>query len=313
MGLRRRLVAAHRATHTQKEPALGWRTEARTAVEWPTVALWLAVVGCWALVQALPLPTGLRFVAVLVLAAWYMSLQHELLHGHPTRLDGFNRLLGILPLALWYPYDLYKAHHLAHHQDQHLTEPGVDPESNYRHAGTPLARCQRALLTSQRTVAGRLLLGPGITVAHLLADIARAIARRNVKQLWLWAQHLALAVALLALVPVSAWEYATAAYFGLGLAMLRSLYEHRPAALPAHRIVINEAALPWRLLYLNNNYHAVHHTHPDLPWYRIPARYRADRAGYLQRNGGFLVPGYLWLLRRHLWKPVDSPILPEKA
>ncbi|MDR7307412.1 fatty acid desaturase [Rhodoferax saidenbachensis] len=283
------------------------------AVEWPTMALWLAVVGSWVLVLATArhMPVWLHFAALTVLATWYMSLQHELLHGHPTRLDGVNRLMGLLPIALWYPYDLYKAHHLTHHQDQHLTEPGVDPESNYRHAAHLRPRWKLALVTSQRTVAGRLLLGPGLTVVHLTADVAWAIRRADARRLWIWAQHLTLAGALLVAVEyataVSAWEYAAASYFGMGLGMLRSLYEHRPAALPAHRIVINEAALPWRLLYLNNNYHAVHHTHPGLPWYRIPSYYRADRTGYLERNGSFLLQGYVWLLRKHLWRPIDSP------
>lgn len=282
-------------------------------IEWPTVSLWFTVMGAWLLVlaSAATLPTGLRFVALVVLTAWYMSLQHELLHGHPTRHDGVNRLLGLLPVALWYPYDLYKAHHLAHHQDQHLTEPGIDPESNYCHATESLPGWRLALLTSQRTVVGRLLLGPGLTMVHLVQDVARALTRRDARRLWMWVQHLALASLLLTAVAqysaVPVWEYAAAAYFGLGLGMLRSLYEHRPAVQPAHRIVINEAALPWRLLYLNNNYHAVHHTHPGLPWYRIPAHYRADRDGYLQRNGDFLVPGYLWLLLHHLWRPIDSP------
>ena len=92
------------------------------------------------------------------------------------------------------------------------------------------------------------------------------------------------------------------------LAMLRSFHEHRPAAHPAHRIVINEAGWGWRLLYLNNNYHAVHHTHPSLPWYRLRAAYELDRPGYLARNGGFLVPGYGHLLRHHAVTPIDSPV-----
>jgi len=93
--------------------------------------------------------------------------------------------------------------------------------------------------------------------------------------------------------------------------MLRSLYEHRPAAQSSHRVVVNEAAWPWRLLYLNNNYHAVHHSHLELPWYQIATNYHADRAGYLLRNGGFLIPGYAWLIRHHLWRPVDSPMLAQ--
>jgi fatty acid desaturase len=100
-------------------------------------------------------------------------------------------------------------------------------------------------------------------------------------------------------------------YPALGLAMLRSFYEHRPAEAPAHRVVINEAGWFWRLLYLNNNYHAVHHEAPDLPWYGIRGRYLAERGAVLRRNGGFLVEGYGALLRRYALRTIDSPIHPQ--
>jgi fatty acid desaturase len=95
--------------------------------------------------------------------------------------------------------------------------------------------------------------------------------------------------------------------------MLRSLYEHRPGALPAHRTVINQAAAPWRLLYLNNNYHVVHHAYPQVPWYQIPALYAAEREAFHASNGGFVVPGYLHLVRNHAWKPIDNPVLTVPA
>ncbi len=69
------------------------------------------------------------------------QLQHELLHGHPTRNAAFNRFLGLLPLAVWYPFDEYKRSHLAHHEEAHLTYPGIDPESNYL-APAPSAGCR---------------------------------------------------------------------------------------------------------------------------------------------------------------------------
>ena len=92
--------------------------------------------------------------------------------------------------------------------------------------------------------------------------------------------------------------------------MLFRSYEHRPALLPAHRIVINDASWMWRLLYLNNNYHAVHHDYPKLAWYRIPNVYRTDRDGFLKRNGDFLIPGYGHILWKYALKPIDSPIHP---
>lgn len=95
----------------------------------------------------------------------------------------------------------------------------------------------------------------------------------------------------------------------LFLAMVRSYYEHRAADDCKHRIVINEAAWPMRLLFLNNNYHLVHHDLPDLPWYLQPVVYRANREDYLRRCGGFLVAGYGELIRRFGLTPVDAPLL----
>ena len=68
---------------------------------------------------------------LILLTARYMSLQHELIHGHPTRWPRVNQLFGLLPLAVWYPYGLYRDSHLRHHRNDHLTDPHEDPESYY--------------------------------------------------------------------------------------------------------------------------------------------------------------------------------------
>jgi fatty acid desaturase len=100
------------------------------------------------------------------------------------------------------------------------------------------------------------------------------------------------------------------AYPALSLAMVRSYYEHRAAEPCKHRIVINEAGWPMRLLYLNNNYHLVHHDLPGLPWYLLPTVYRAHRSDYLARCNGFLIPGYGSLMRGFGFRPIDAPIHP---
>ncbi len=287
-------------------------------IEWPTWAVGLVIWTSWfALLRSdATLPGWLSTAMMVVLLAWYMSFQHELTHGHPTRNETLNRLIGLAPLAVWYPFDTYKVNHLKHHDDAHLTEPGVDTESNYvtdAQAST-MNSAQLWLKTSQRTVLGRFALGPALVIVDLIFTPVRTAARGDFALLKVWSVHLPLLVLLLwgleRYTAISAAYYCFAmAYPALGLAMLRSLYEHRPGALPAHRTVINEAALPWRLLYLNNNYHVVHHAYPDVPWYKIPAMYAADRDGYRQRNAGFVVPGYGWLIRNFAWKPVDSAIL----
>lgn len=253
---------------------------------------------------------------MVVVLAWYLSFQHELTHGHPTRSATINRLIGLPPLAIWYPFDTYKIDHLKHHEDAHLTVPGVDTESNYITAEMAAGMGPVALwlYRTQRTVLGRLLIGPAIVIVSLLSKAVRQMASGQWQELKVWAVHLPLVALLLwcleTFTSVSAWTYCFGmAYPALGLVMLRSLYEHRPGALPSHRTVINEAGLFWRLLFLNNNYHAVHHAYPELPWYRIPAAYAADREGYRVRNGGFVVAGYGWLIRSFAWTPVDSPVL----
>ena len=290
--------------------------------EWPTWLLWSVILASWAVLVGTygSIPTWLSTMLLIVLVAWYMSFQHELTHGHPTHNETINRLIGLLPLAIWYPFDTYKKDHLKHHDDAHLTEPGVDTESNYitPEQASTMSPVALWLYTSQRTVLGRFFIGPAIVNVSLWTRLARSLRKGDTDELMVWSLHLPLVALLLWLLDrytdLSVWHYCFAiAYPALGLAMLRSLYEHRPDALPAHRTVINEADMPWRLLYLNNNYHVVHHAYPGVQWYKLPALYRADKAAYRERNGEFVLPGYLYLIRHFAFKPVDNPVLAAPA
>ena len=302
-------------SHASSTPSaeLPARHEWRTWLLVPVVyAAWLlAVLACRALGPAC------GSLLLILATCWFTSLQHELIHGRPSRSRGVNRLLGIAPLAVWYPYELYRRSHLAHHRDELLTEPGIDPESNYidEAAWLRLNRFVRPMWIAQRTVLGRLLLGPAMVIVPTWLDIVRRPLRGDFSQSRSWALHLALAGAMLLVLArcagIGPLRYLlTICYPALGLAMLRSFYEHRPAQDAAHRVVINEAGLFWRVLYLNNNYHAVHHDRPDLPWHRLRGFYLQHRAEVLGRNGGFVIPGYLCLMRRFATTPVDSPVHP---
>ncbi|MFD2642115.1 fatty acid desaturase [Pseudomonas japonica] len=284
--------------------------------EWPTWLLLIGVYGGWfALVLGSPLlgawPTTLLLIPLLVL---WLSLQHELLHGHPTRLPWLNKLLGYAPFAVWYPYTLYRDSHLLHHRDEDLTLPGRDPESRYldrdRWQRTP--RLARALRWLDKTVAGRLLTG----APQALFGLAReefARLRKGDRQAWrMWLTHgVCVALMLAFIAEYSALSISQYLFFAsvpaLSLAMLRSFYEHRPAERPEQRTVLNEAGWPWTWLFLHLNLHLVHHDLPGLPWFFLPTVYRQRREQWLARSGGFLVRGYGELLRRHGRRPVDSP------
>src|SRR6478609_6206751 len=97
----------------------------RLAVEWPTLTLAVFIYAAWSLLTFYwaSVPYIVFFLAGGWLLAWHGSLQHEVLHGHPTRSREVNDLIGWLPLALWLPYALYKRAHLKHHNDEWLTDP----------------------------------------------------------------------------------------------------------------------------------------------------------------------------------------------
>ena len=283
-------------------------------IEWPTWLLIIAIYGGWfaSLAWYAHAPSAGPLMVLVVLGAWYMSLQHELVHKHPTQNEGLNRALGLLPMAVWYPFDVYRDSHLAHHRDELLTYPGIDPESNYTEPAdfARFSATWQFLLNAQRTSLGRFFITPAFSIVRLLKPLTQMSNWRNAAFRKTWLQHLTLLMVMLWAIErftgMSAWMYLCIGYFILGLAIMRSFYEHRPAANPMHRIVINEASWPWRLLYLNNNFHAVHHERPGLAWYAIPAAYWPERERYLQSNGHFFFQGYLRLFARHAFKPIDA-------
>lgn len=281
-------------------------------LELPTWGLIAAIYGGWlaCVLHWQALGPWLGTPLLIALSAWYMSLQHELIHGHPTRNARLNALFGQLPLAVWYPYAVYRDSHLAHHNSDTLTLPGIDPETYYvaqAETGVYGARLRRFRNTS----GGRLLIGPALAWSH---TVRTAWLARDRKTLLVWGGHAVLLAAMLALLQragISPLYYILAiAYPALSLTMVRSLFEHRAVESEHGRSVINEAAWPWRLLFLNLNYHLVHHLHPGLPWFHLRLAYLAKRETYLACSDGFVERGYLRLLWRYRRTPVITDVHP---
>lgn len=301
-------------TQRREIEVLAQSLTART--EWPT---WLLLVGVYAgwfavILGSTWLGVWLSTALLIPLVALWLSLQHELLHGHPTRFTGLNKILGYAPFAVWYPYTLYRNSHLLHHNDDDLTLPGVDPESRYLNqlqwANSSLF--ERGLHWLTKTVLGRFLLGAPMSIWKTTRNELRRL-RQGQRQAWLmWLTHGSLTVLMLAFIAhysaLPVWHYlALVSVPALSVAAIRSYYEHRPHPQPEQRTVLNEAAWPWTWLFLNNNLHLVHHDLPKLPWYYLPRVYRARREQWVARSGGFLVQGYGQLIGRHGLKAIDSP------
>jgi fatty acid desaturase len=292
-----------------------WRSEL------PTWLLIGVIYGGWFAVMLNAQTLG-RLPATLLLivfTGWYMSLQHELIHGHPTRWPRVNQLFGTLPLAVWYPYGLYRDSHLAHHRNHTLTEPDEDPETYYLSAArwAKLPRWQQQLIHLRNTFLGRLLLGPLLDVAATFGGMWQALRRGDRPAIAMWLLHgtlLALLFFWMARQGFSPlWYLLAVSYPALALTKVRSFYEHRAADDPLARSVNNEAAWPWRMLFLNLNYHSVHHDLPGVPWYGLRRLYLRDREHYYHRNHGFRVAGYQVWLRQFWVRPVGVNVHPGRS
>ncbi|RON41150.1 fatty acid desaturase [Pseudomonas frederiksbergensis] len=302
------------AAHREEIETLRQRLTART--EWPTWLLLIGVyVGWFSIVLASErLGRGWSTVLLIPLVVLWLSVQHELLHGHPTRWLALNKLLGYAPFAVWFPYTLYRNSHLLHHHDEDLTVPGRDPESRYLTAQhwQRSSVFKQALHRLNKTVLGRVMVGAPMALQALARKELRRL-RAGDRQAWLmWLTHGTFTLLMLAFIArysaLPVWHYLLLISVpALSIAMIRSYYEHRPNAQPEQRTVLNEASWPWSWLFLNNNLHLVHHDLPGLPWYDLPKAYSARREQWLARSGGFLVQGYGQLWRRHGIRAIDSP------
>ncbi len=292
------------------------------AIEWPTLALAPLIYGAFGLLtwNHEVIPWWLVVPLAGYLLTWHGSLQHEVVHGHPTRWPLLNEALVFPSLWLWLPFRLYRQQHLTHHRDEDLTDPQRDPESYYvtRQTWGRLGPLTRGLLTFHNSVAGRLLLGPLYSWARLYLEEAARLAKGDTRHLGIWLLH-GLAVApvliwVIAVCGIGFFEYLLLfVYPGISLTLLRSFLEHRARDKVAERVAVVEAGPLLSLLYLNNNLHAVHHAEPSMAWYRLPAYYRAHRRDILADNEGYLYQGYHQVIGRYLLRPKEPVLHPLES
>lgn len=290
-----------------------------SSAEWPTLLMLVATYALWALgVMAWEVSGALSILATAWFCAQFSSLQHEALHGHPTASPLLNEALVFPALTLVVPYRRFRDTHLQHHHDPILTDPYDDPESNFvdpavwPRVSAPL----QALMRFNNTLLGRLTVGPAMAMTVWLWGEARLMARGRGDVILAWG------LCALGWLPVlwwldkagmPLWAYLSAAYIGQSLLRIRTFLEHRAHEAARARTVVIEDRGPFALLFLNNNFHAVHHMHPGVAWYRLPALYAARKEHFLRRNDGYVYPSYAEVFRRyffHAKDPVPHPVWP---
>ena len=290
-------------------------------IEWPTIALSAIIYAMW--FAATLFWSRLPFWALTLVAAWttawHMSLQHEIIHGHPTRKRWINNLIGQWPLALWLPFENYRHSHLAHHNDERLTDPLDDPESYYwrQEDWDGLGRFGRAIIRLQASLLGRLLIGPFWAAGKLWKAEIAAIAAGDANKTQEAALHVVAMIVVLAWVigicrmPILTYLFCFV-YAGTSLAMVRSFAEHRAESIVERRTAIVEKSWILGPLFLFNNLHVAHHMRHTMPWYALPRWYKANRAALIERNGGLVYDTYRDVLRRYFLRPHDQALHPHR-
>lgn len=251
------------------------------------------------------------------IVALHSSLQHEVIHGHPTSSTWFNAALAFPAIGLIVPFQRYELLHLQHHRNWLITDPFDDSESYFLARGQ-WKRCNTLIqktLQFNNTLFGRLLIGPGVMIVRMLMSEVPLMKNNSAVAIsWLW-HSLGIAIVLvwLSVFDFPILFYALAiAYPAASLLMLRAYGEHLPEENLEHRSAIIKSNAVMQLLYLNNNFHRVHHDHPEVPWYRIPQLYRA----HYQHHNVHVYPGYLHLAKQFTFKqrfPVEHPFLAKNT
>ncbi len=274
----------------------------KRAIEAPTTILAVVIHGGWLMLTAWHalVPTPLLVLLGGWFVAWHGSLQHETIHGHPTRWPWVNALVGSVPLSLWLPYRSYRRTHIAHHGSPAPTHPAHDPESRYVHAAHGL---RGVVARARQTLAGQILIGPPVAIVAFLYGEARRWVRDPRAAAHEWWPHLigvALVVAWLRAVDLSLLRYALCFVLpGQALSLVRSFAEHRADAAGPSRAATVVSRGPLALLFLNNNLHAAHHAAPGAAWYTLPEVERRREARGEPRYAGYRDVAARFAFRAH--------------
>lgn len=280
----------------------------------------LLIIGCYAswLLLTLghaPIPIVILIPALAIVLSFHNSLQHEVIHYHPTPWQALNEALAYPPLALYLPFWRYRDSHRAHHNTATISYPTQDPESYYI---APEQWAQSSLLLRQlrrlnNTLLGRLLIGPPLAVSLFLREEWRALRRgdADVRRAWLLhAPLVAVVIAWLAWCDFPWWAYALACHGGMALTAVRTFAEHQAVTTPEERTIVVEARGFFSSLFLDNSLHSVHHKYPGLPWYQLRPTYQRERDEILRENGGYVFKNYGELFWRYAFKAKEPVVHP---
>lgn len=286
-------------------------------IELPTLGLILASYAVWALLliysSIVPLPIWICLFALNI--TLFLSITHEVIHGHPTRNKLINRVLLLLPLGWMIPYERFRDTHIEHHVTDALTDPFDDPESWYqpRFKFKNMNAVVRQVLTFNNTLFGRMLIGPAISISKFYIEELKLFFRDKTKRNYLisaWLQHFALCAVMAYFIAsyssISIIALIVSVYLGLSILLVRTFLEHQAAEDHLERTVIIEKCCPLAFLFLYNNLHAVHHEKPGIAWYELPKFYRKNSEHFRNLNNHYVYQSYGEIFKKYFLKPKEE-------
>jgi len=242
------------------------------------IGLWIVAAFAMSLRRSVPAEAvGVFTIAVVIHGM--INLMHEAVHGNLSRNRRRNDLLGfVFGLPALLNSTAFGVVHRRHHRHVGTAQ---DPDEITNVSDNPrvqtLLRAMVLLggapLMSVRTLwLGRQLGGHSrrrriVVETAIMGIVAGAVGAAA------WTTGCLAEVFRFWLIP---W------YFAGQLAVVRSLFEHGPAA-PTERPVETRTVTSTRLLSLfnvNMNYHLEHHLYPGVPWYELPQLHRLLRRQY---------------------------------
>ncbi|MDA0193261.1 MAG: fatty acid desaturase [Actinobacteria bacterium] len=286
------------------------------AGEWKTLGVIVAVYGLTVLtvVRYDVLTPWLAIPMLAVLGAWHLSMQHELLHGHPFRNQFINDAIGSIPVTLWNPYLAFKKDHHEHHKSD-LTNPELDNESYYvsQQQWDNAGPIRRAAWTANRTILFRMFVWTIVSTISYVTLVLKRAARNEQGDRLAVVLHVIGVVAVVYLVSLSSmplWQFALGTvYGGRILNAIRPFPEHKYQNGVETKTAMIMAGPFMSLLMLNNNLHIAHHDDPKIPWYRVNELSKRVNAVERAREAGVLYEGgYAEVFRKFSFTPVDSPV-----
>ena len=286
-------------------------------IEYLTLSLLFACYFVWGMLTMLhaSLPILLLFPLLTLLLSFQGSLQHEVIHYHPTPSQKLNETLASPPLVLYLPFIIYRDTHRQHHVLDNITYPSKDPESAYftTEQWVAMPTWLQGLHKINNTLLGRLFIGPALGIGGFLWTEFNKLRAGDQYTIKAWLAYLPWLVAVLAWLVY--WQfpmglYLLACYFSYSLTAIRIFAEHQAVDTPHQRTIVVESNGFLSHLFLQNNLHSVHHKYPGMPWYQLRAAYQKECEAILQENGHYVFANYFELFKRYAWKPKEGVVHP---